>query len=205
MWLPVSMVVSAILNYFAVRHSGMVPAVTIIDNYLGLILPLAAFIFIGMGAHGLRLLVRQYLSFFTINALAVLVIYLGMVYYHLVIVTSNRSAVYHLSFWPILTTIIAPYVFMWFVGLFAAYGIYCYSQKVAGIVYKRSWRFVGLGIGWLILTSIGLQYLTSLVAHLAHLSIYWLLVIIYSLLLIVSVGFVFIAIGTRKLQAIEEV
>jgi hypothetical protein len=29
--------------------------------------------------------------------------------------------------------------------------------------------------------------------------------IIYSLLLVVSVGFIFIAIGTKKLQAIEEV
>jgi hypothetical protein len=178
--------------------------VTIIDNYLSLILPLAAFIFIGLGAHGLRLMVRQYISFYIINALALLVFYIGVVYQHLVIVTANRNSVYHLPFWLILLTIIVPYIFMWFVGLVAAYSLYSYSQKVKGIVYKKSWNFVGTGIGWLILTSMGLQYLTSLVAHLAHLSIYWALAIVYSILIVVSVGFVLIAIGAKGLRAIEE-
>lgn len=204
MWLPISMVVAAVLNYFSLRHTGLLAAATIIDNYLSLLLPLAAFIFIGLGAHGLRIMVRQYISFYIINALALLVFYIGAVYQHLVIVTANRNAVYHLPFWLIMLTIIVPYIFMWFIGLAAAYSIYCYSKKVKGIVYKKSWNFVGIGIGWLILTSMGLQYLTSLVAHLAHLSIYWTLAIVYSILIIVSLGFVLIAIGANGLRAIEE-
>lgn len=53
--------------------------------------------------------------------------------------------------------------------------------------------------------SISVQSLTTLTPHLVHLSIYWTLAIIYSLLLVLSVGFVLIAIGARQLQRIEEV
>jgi hypothetical protein len=94
---------------------------------------------------------------------------------------------------------------MWAVGIFAAYNINLYRQKVAGIIYRRSWGYLAMGLGWLIVTSIIFQYLTTLTARLTHLSIYWLLAIVYILLLVLSAGFVLVAIGARKLKKIEEV
>ena len=205
MWLPVSSTISTILNYFVVKHPSALSATTIIDNYINLILPLVAFVMIGLGARGLSKLTKQRPSYRATNILVVSIVYIGVVYYRLVATTTNRTLIYHMSIWVIALTLIAPYIYMWFTGLLAAYELHGFQQKVQGVVYRKSWHYLSLGLGWLIITSIGFQYLTTLAAHLDHLSIYWILAIIYSLLAVLSVGFVFIAIGARKLQKIEEV
>lgn len=205
MWLPVSSVISAILNFIAERHTGWIPAVTIIDNYINLILPLAGFVFISMGARLLSRMVRQRPSYKGVNALVILVIYISLIYFRLVATTHNRAEIYHMSIWLILTTLVAPYVYMWAAGLLAAYEIYLYHLKVAGIVYRKSWRFLAIGLSWLIVTSILFQYLTTLTARMSHWSIYGVLALIYSLLVVLSVGFIFVTLGSRKLQRIEEV
>ena len=204
MWLPVSSVTSAVLNYIVMKHPGLLPAVTVINNYISLLFPLFGFVFISVGARGLSALVRQRPSYRATNALPILLIYIGLIYYRLVATTPNRNAVYHMSIWLILITLVAPYIYMWFMGVQAVYEIYRYQRKVAGIVYRKSWDLLALGLGWLIVVSIGFQYLTTLSARLSRLNIYWLLAIVYSLLLVLSIGFVLIAIGTRKLQRIEE-
>jgi hypothetical protein len=205
MWLPVSSVISVILNYFAQRHPSWIPTVTVIDNYINLLLPLVGFIYIGSGARGLNRIVRKRPSYRTANVMAIFIIFIGLIYQRLVATTTHRNEVYHMSIWLIIATINAPYIYMWAVGLVAAYELYLYRQKVAGVVYRKSWGLLALGLSWLIVMSIVFQFLTTLTARLNHLSIYWLLAIIYSLLLVLSVGFILIAIGTRKLQKIEEV
>lgn len=205
MWLPVSTTVSAFMQLLASKHPSALPTVTIISNYINLLLPLIGFIFIGYGAFGLSSFIRQRPNYKIIQAIALFLIYIGLIYFRLVATTENRSLLYHMSLWLIALTLTAPYIYMWFIGLFAAYEIYRYQSKVAGIVYKKSWVQLAFGIGWLIGTSIVFQYVSTLSGRLQHLSIYWLLVIVYSLLLILSVGFVLIALGARKLQKIEEV
>jgi hypothetical protein len=205
LWQPISSVVSSVLNYIAEHHTNLLPAVSIINHYISLGLPLGGFILISIGAWGLSQLLKWRPTFKAINVLAVLIIYTSVVYYRLVITTHGRSLVYHMSVWLILTTLIAPYIYMWFIGLLSAYEIYNYHRKSEGIVYRQSWKFVSYGLGWLIVTSILFQFLNSLTARLDHLSIYWLLAIIYSLLIILSMGFILIAVGTRQLKKIEEV
>jgi hypothetical protein len=205
MWLPVSEDISTVLNYFAIRHQHMVPVVTIIDNYINLALPLAAFIFIGMGARGLSVLVERKYTYYISSLLMLAVAYVGIIYAHLVAATSNRTLVYHMSLWLILLTIVAPYVYMWFTGAMAAYEVHSYQRKVGGLLYRRSWNLLAFGCGWLIVTSIIFQFLTTLSARLGQLSIYWILAIIYSLLAVLSVGYVLIALGAARLQKIEEV
>jgi len=205
LWLPISMVISAILNYISLRHLSLLPATTIIDNYIGLLFPLAAFLFISKGARGLTDLARQRPNFWALHVVAIVLVYIGLIDAHLVAATSNRDAVYHLSIWLILTTLVAPYIYMWLIGLIATYELYRYRLKAQGIVYRSSWTLLSLGMGWLIVLSIALQYLTTITSRLSSLSIYWLLIIIYSVLLVLSVGFILIAAGARKLQKIEEV
>lgn len=205
MWLPVTAVVSAILGFIALRHAGLLPAVTIIDNYLNLLLPLLGFSFIGLGARGLSELVRRRPTYAMINLLAILTTYIGVIYYHLVVTMPDRAAYYHLPGWLILVTLAVPYIYMWFIGLLAVYEIYGYQRKVAGIVYRQSWNLLALGLGWLIVMSIAVQYLSTLAVRLNEWSIYSVLAFLYSLLLLLGVGFVLIALGARKLQKIEEV
>ncbi|HXR50316.1 MAG TPA: hypothetical protein VN778_04800 [Verrucomicrobiae bacterium] len=205
MWLPVSSVISSVLQYIAMRHLGLLTAVTIIDNYISLLFPLVGFALIGVGARGLSTLVKRRFTYPAANILVIILIYIGLIYYHLVASTYHRSSIYHMSVWLILVTLVAPYMYMWYIGLTAAYEIYHYQKKVAGIVYRSSWNLLALGLGWLIVTSIGLQYLTTLSARLTKLSIYWILAIVYTLLIVLSIGFVLIALGAKKLQKIEEV
>lgn len=205
MWLPVSSVVSSILGFADLKHPSLLAAVTIVDNYISLAIPLAGFILIGYGARGLSRLARLRPSFGAPNFLALLLIYVGLIYYKLMITTPERNLVYHLPVWLLLTTLAAPYIFMWFTGLVAAYELYRYQHKVAGVVYRKSWDLLSLGLAWLIVTSIIFQYVTTLSAHLQRLSIYAILVIVYCLLLILSIGFILIALGSRKLKRIEEV
>ncbi|HWB39429.1 MAG TPA: hypothetical protein VG604_04315 [Candidatus Saccharimonadales bacterium] len=205
LWLPVSELVSAILGYTVTHHPTWLAATTIIDNYLNLALPLAGFILIGKGARSLSGLVKRGYAYYVSNLLTLGVVYAGVTYTHLVVATENRELVYHLSLWPILLTIIAPYIYMWFTGTIAAYEIYNYQRRVGGLLYQRSWRWLALGCGWLIATSIGFQFLTTLSPRLASWSIYSLLVLIYALLAVLSVGFILIAVGTGRLQKIEEV
>ncbi len=205
MWLPVSSVASAILNYIAIKHHGLLAAVKIIENYINLLLPLVGFIFIGIGARGLSELAQHRPTYRSANIMVIALVYIGLIYYRLVATTYHRADVYHMPIWLILTTIVGPYVYMWFIGMLATYEIYRYRRKVAGVVYRKSWNLLALGLGWLVVMSIGFQYLTTLSARLNGLSLYWLLAIVYSVLLVLAISFVLIALGARKLQKIEEV
>lgn len=204
-WLPVSSTLSSILNFIALKNPGFVPAAKIIENYIGILLPLLGFIFISKGARGLSEIVDQRPSYLATNLLATSLIYIGLIYAHLVMATKGLNAVYHMSVWLILLTLVAPYLYMWFIGLLAVYEIYLYRRKVKGVVYKRSWGQLSFGLGWFIIITIALQYLTTLSPHLVRMSIYGILAIIYTLLLLIALGFILIASGTRKLQRIEEV
>ncbi|HSX45659.1 MAG TPA: hypothetical protein VLG27_01480 [Candidatus Saccharimonadia bacterium] len=205
LWLPVSEVASSILNYYALKHPGSQAAATIIDNYLNLLFPLVGFVLIGIGARGLTRLTRFKPTFWMPNLLYLGIIYVGLIYYRLMVTTHGRAQVYHLSIWMMLLTLAAPYIFMWSTGLVATYELYRYQHKVAGVVYRRSWDMLALGLGWLIVTTILFQYLTTLVNRLSSLSIYWVLAIVYSVLAVLSVGFILIALGAKKLKKIEEV
>lgn len=205
LWLPISSIISSALSYLALRHTSWLPASTIINHYVGVILPLAAYVFISLGARGLSRLARQRPSFLATNLLTILLIYTVIVYIRLVATTPGRALVYQMPMWPILLTLVAPYAYMWSIGVVAAYELFLYSRKSPGLIYRKSWRLLAFGFGWLIVTSIAFQYLTTLTTRLQHLSLYSLLVIIYALLAVLSVGFVLIAFGTRKLQKIEEV
>jgi hypothetical protein len=87
---------------------------------------------------------------------------------------------------------------MWVVGAIAVYEIYRYKENIEGVVYKSSLKYLALGIGWLVVFSIVLQYLSTLTQRLDSLSIYLLLAIIYALLLLLSVGFIFISLGATN-------
>ncbi len=205
MWLPVSEVVSVVLKYIATQNPGFIAASTIIDNYLNLIIPLAGFIVMGIGARGLSSMIRSRHNFAVTNLMYLLLAFGSVIYTHLVLGISGRAQIYHMSLWLVLLTIVAPYVYMWFIGSAAAYEIYNYQHKVSGVLYRRSWRMLAIGCGWLIISSMVFQYLTTLTPRLSQFSIYGLLAIIYSLLAVLSIGFIFIALGAARLQKLEEI
>ena len=205
LWLPITTTLSTILNYFDLKQPGLVPAYTIIENYINLIIPLAGFSYISLGARGLTEIINKRPSYKATNLMFIVLIAASLIYYHLVATTHNRGEVYHMSIWFIMFSLALPYIYMWSIGLLAAYEIYIYSSKVKGIIYRKSWHLLDIGLSWLILVSIAFQYLSNVFYDLDHLSIYVILLIIYSVLLVLAIGFMLVALGTKKLQKIEEV
>lgn len=205
-WLPVSAVYNTYSNYLVQKHADLAGSIAITQNYLSLLLPLLGFIMISIGARGLSELAKQRPSLSGTNILVVILILIGVTYVHLVSNTHNRlNGTYHLSTLWVLVTLVAPYIYMWFIGLLSFYEIYLYRSKVAGIVYRRSWRLLAFGLGSLIVISIIIQYLTTISERLTKLSLTWVLLVIYALLVLLASAYILIALGIRNLKKIEEV
>lgn len=209
---PAKGIVTAILKSIAQDHHRFTAAATIINNYLGLLVPLLGFIFISEGAYGLTILVKKRPTQRATEILAAILILVGVGYCYLIfnnglsiLHTGVTSQIYYLPNVVLLLTLVAPYILMWFMGIFAAYYIYLYQNKVSGILYKQSMKQIYIGLSAIIIISILLQYLTTLSNHLLGLKVGSLLLIIYPLLILMSIGYVLVALGAKKLQKIEEV
>jgi hypothetical protein len=105
----------------------------------------------------------------------------------------------------VLLTIVVPYIYSWYLGLLAAYELHIYTKKVKGIIFRKSWNTVAFGIVWIIISSIMLQYFATVSAKLNDFSLQTVMLLIYSLLPIIAVGYVLVAIGAKRLTKIEVV
>ncbi|HSX05244.1 MAG TPA: hypothetical protein VLF69_02150 [Candidatus Saccharimonadales bacterium] len=203
--LPLSSILSTTLQLIARHYTNLVAITTIISNYLGVLYPLIAFIFISIGARGLSEISKSRPSLRVFNILVVAIIAIGVIFCDL-IAHAHHSLhhTYHLSYGLVMLTLGIPYMYMWFLGLFAATEIYIYSRKVAGIVYRQSWNLLAIGLGSFILISIVLEYLSTLSTWLNGLSLPGVLLLLYVLLLLLASAFIVIALGTKELMKIEE-
>jgi hypothetical protein len=206
LWLPLSSIVANLLHFIAYKHPSTTAATVVIDNYFNLLVPLAGFIVIGIGVEGLARLARLHLIHRSLNILAGILVVVGVFYSYLVVSTDNRLlSLYHLPLAVVLLTLVVPYIYMWYMGLLAAYKLYLYRQKVAGVVYRKSWGLLAFGISAIIGIQIVLQCIVTLTTQLNRLSLGWLLIFIYILLILIAIGYVLIAQGAKNLQKIEEV
>lgn len=210
--LPITSLVSTALMRLAQHTPRLLPSTTIISHYVSMLLPLLAFIYISYGARGLTESVKQRPSQRATLSLTILLIVMGTAFTfllfkgipHNLINSPYNQAVYYLPNWLLLFTLVIPYIFTWFVGIFAAYETYLYMLKTPGILYRRAWKYLVLGFGWIIAVSALSQYVTVL-TRVRVLEINALLFIVYGLLVFLSIGYILVAVGAKKLQRIEEV
>jgi len=204
--LPLSSILSSALALIARNHTGFAPAATIISNYAAVLYPLAAFIYIGMGARQLGELSERRLSYMQANLVALVVIALGVVFCDLIARSHHDISIsYHMSYTLVMLTMAIPYMYIWFLGLLAVMELYSYSKRVNGILYRKSWGLLAFGLGSIIVIDIVLQYLSTMSTWLNGLSLSGLLVLLYILLLALAVAFIVVAFGTKRLMKIEEV
>lgn len=205
-WLPISSTISAVLSWIATHHLGFQPANTIVSNYLSLLFPLAAFIYLSRGSRQLSDLTKRRPSQLSIHALVVVLAVAGVTYGYLVAHARDRLyATYHMPIVLVLATLVVPYIFSWYLGLLAVYDIHLYTRWLKGIIYKRSWNALSIGMVWIVVFSIALQYVSTVSARLSNLSLAWTLTLIYTILPILAVGYIFVALGAKRLTKIEEV
>ena len=210
---PLLSIIQSLLNYWASLQPHWIAASVIINNYAALAVVLLAFYVIHQGASHLitvlkkelRYTPRERLMFVTFAVVSIFYCYVTLANPARQFPTPGIArAAYYLPDWLLVVSIVIPYLFVWFFGLRAAFYLRLYRRRIGGILYKQAIGYLSLGIVGVILSSMGIRFLTSLTTLLNSLTIKILLAVVYLLVVAISVGFILIAIGARKLKRIEE-
>jgi hypothetical protein len=206
--LPITSNINYLLNHIGRDNPNLQPTMTIIINYISLGLMALAFVFIFAGAHKFRLLVPSRIKQLS-QALwqGVFILASALYAYFIIIQPIHHPAarrVYFLPDWLLVLTIAVPYVFLWYLGIRAAYNIFLYRRNIKGKIYRGSLSFMAAGISFVILSLVATRIITSLSSRLNSLKITPVLIVIYALLVITAIGYTLIAIGAKKLRNIEE-
>ena len=207
--LPVTSIVGSLRSYARHVQPDLLPSISILRNYLVLVLVFVSILLIAKGAQGLYGSLKrqkenmQQFSFYGVIG----PVLLASIYTWLVIAqgySTPDNEPYFLPDWLIVTTIIVPYVFVWCLGVRAAVHLLAYQVGVKGVVYKRAISNLAVGIAVIILISILIQFITSLSGVLSRLNLTPILVIVYLLIALYVVGYGLVARGAKKLKQIEE-
>ena len=212
--LPVLTIASTIARIITRNNEALIPASTVFSHYSNIAITLFAFWFIHKGAYQLQKLTKEDPKGREWSLLLGVFIALALTYVYLVLTNPARNtataafdgqSIFYLPDWLIVTTIILPYLYVWYMGLVSGFYVNYYQKKVGGVIYRQSFRFLALGLIGVIIGSVLRQYLTASSNLFADLRLAPLLILVYTLLIAIAIGYVFIAIGARKLKQIEEV
>lgn len=212
--LPIGTIISSFSRLIVRERPDLLPASTVMNHYVTIGLTIFAFWYIHKGAYQLQKLTKEQPRGREWSLLLGAFVALALTYVYLIMTNPARNssdpsfdgqAIFYLPDWLIITTIILPYLYVWYVGMVSGFYINYYQKKVGGVIYKESFRFLALGVLAVIISSILRQYFTAVSNLLADLRLAPLLMIVYTLLIAIAAGYVLIAIGARKLKHIEEV
>ena len=202
---PAGAVISGALGLFARWHPGFEGIATIISNYVNVIYPLIAFLFIYRAVRAMNEPHRSRPSVFASHGATLFVIIIGVIFCDLIARSQKTMQIsYHMSYNLVMLTLAIPYMYVWFLGLFAIIEMYSYSKRVSGVLYRRGWNRLAFGLGAIIGIDILLEYLGTLYSWVNDLSLAGLLTLLYVLLFLLAGGFILVALGTKELIKIEE-
>jgi hypothetical protein len=194
-----------ILGQIAQRHMGYKPTTTVMSNYISLLFPLLALNYISNGSRALANSTKIKSNIHNVKIFAAIFVVLSTLYAFLVSYNYHHyHNPYHLHIFALMITYVAPYLFMWFLGLISAYDFRLYSRNVKGILYKNALRTFANGIGLAICGSIVSQFIAGTLG-ISEKSLGPVLLVNYIILVIIGSGLVLMAIGANKLKKIEEV
>jgi hypothetical protein len=212
-WLPITTVLGTLVTHSDAFHISKALA-THINNYANILMLLAAFITTFVGSRRLVRMVRSWRLpsnaslYATLAFIAFSSCYTWLVLHDPVRRTPTgdiRAASYYETDWLILTTIIIPRLIAWFFGIQTVMNLYLYSSKVNGNLYRAALTSLANGIGTIVLVAIVLRFFQSITPTLTHLSLGLLILVIYALLILMAVGYVFVAKGAKSMQMLEEI
>jgi hypothetical protein len=211
---PVNSLISGFLKYLVNNGTIIQATSTIITTHLSLAFSLIAYIFLAIGSQRLLKTIKKAKvrkSYRVGAAVALFLIAIPYVYAALtnpsreVAVAPSLVASYYMSDILTVTTILAPYIILWGIGISGVLQLYAYKRTVGGNVYKKSLSKITFGFLAVILANIFVQFLTTLATIYAGWGLGTILILVYLLLVVVAIGYVFIALGAKGLAKIEEV
>lgn len=203
--LVIPTIISLLLNSVASHNPSFKPTAVIINNYINLFFGLVAFLIIYNGARMLVQTVQGKTRKLDLRWWAPWFFLLSIAFSHLTIQNYYRSNPYHLTEWLLVITFIVPYLYSWMVGLVSAYELGTYAKSVSGALYKQAVRQFAYGITVTVIGSIAIQFVSIAVAQRSKVSLGAILLLDYGLLIIIAVGLILMALGTKKLKQIEEI
>ncbi|HUC87073.1 MAG TPA: hypothetical protein VMR75_01970 [Candidatus Saccharimonadales bacterium] len=192
---------------------GYAKSWTIFSNYFGVVVALVAFAVILRGAYRLAHLVEfPSIERSRIIALALLAI-MGVAYVWLLAMDPYRQTTpdplqftsYYLPDWLLLSTVVLPYLLVWYGGLMAVIYLRRYQNYSPGIIYHAALKRLSWGLMAVIVASVLIQLVVAIGPSLHHAGLGNILLLLYGLIIIYAIGHVLVAIGARKLAKIEQV
>ncbi len=203
--LAVPAVINTFLKALGAAHPNLQAITGVISAYLTLAVSLIAFTFIGLGARYLSDLVRRRPSYLGTRLMVFGFIAIGITYSYLTVHAQRHNGnPYHLSLFATLATIVVPYLYAWFLGFLACYELSVYARHVKGVLYKNALNQLGFGISLTVISSIFIQYITTIYANnLPNLA--FIIFLLYIFLALEGIGFMLIATGAKRLKKIEEI
>lgn len=211
-WLPISSIVSNMTTYIYRSHDSWTAPMIIINNYLNLLLVLVGFWFVFKGTQDLiKLKETKQGSLWRYVVLIPLIGFSGL----FIFLTMNNPvrqfpsssapvAGYYLSDWLLVSTIIIPYLLVFYYGFFAATHLYIYRKKVRGVIYKDALDYLAKGVVCIVVSVIFIRYLAALTTAFNQATLKVVLLVIYLLLAVLLLGFLLLAKSVRRLEAIEK-
>lgn len=197
---------SLVFGAISQMHPGFKATGTVMANYLTLLAPLIAFSFINTASRWLVSSARAQTRLLSTRLFVIFFIILCTVYTRLVLHNHDlHPDSYYLNGFFLLTTVVIPYLYAWFLALFSAFEFRVYARHVKGLLYKRTLRQFAAGITVAICGSIAIQFVNSTIAARVSQTLGSLLLVEYILVVVVAVGLILMAFSTKKLKKIEEV
>lgn len=174
--------------------------------YLGLAFVLPAFVLIGNGARALTGTLKAHIRLSQVYWIMGAFIVLGVMFSYLAVRNFHGNGPnYHMSIYQMLLTVVAPYVFLWFVGILSVADLALYASRTRGLLYRRFFRQFAVGIAIVVFGSITEEFLKNTLSKAASTSLSTLLFLDYILLIIIAAGLITMAIAAKKLTKIEKV
>jgi len=211
LWLPLSGLISNAEHIALISHRSQLKLIVYIDNYVNIIILIAAITLVYKGSRQLLKVARQKEQ--TIwEGVLVYAVFAGL-YTYLVFQDPGRqvsmspmiAASYYTPDWLTMLTIIIPRLIMWYMGFQAAFNVFMYRRHVSGKIYRKSLTSLALGIAGVTATIAVLRSLQTLTAHVLNWDLPVLLAVIYGLLILIAIGYALISRGAGNLKRIENV
>lgn len=207
--LPLNSITSVILGLIAAGNPDALASATIIRNYFIIALAFATFTSLLLGARALTNTLKRKAFSDIPDGFTALIVVLTAIYTWLIAAKPFNDGmderIYYLPSWLLVLTVAIPYILAWKWGMRASYYLYQYHKGVKGIVYKSAFKDMARGIGVVIFVAILIQLITTSTAQLHRLNLTPILLIVYGLLAMYTIGFLLVARGSKKLKQLEDV
>lgn len=204
----ITSVSNSLVSIVALHKLAWLPTVTVLNNYMVLLLTGFSLAVIALAAKNLISLLPKKSSGWEQHIIMLIFVALSAAYSYLIVAqpihTTLARRTYFMPNWLVLITIAIPYLYVWYMGFWGAYQLFNFQKRVKGLIYKNSLVYVAGGLALVISSSIVIRILATISAQINRLKLTPILFIIYGFLLLIGVGFILITLGTRKLRRIEE-